>query len=88
MGEVNKGFEIMHEKTKQIREISLEVATVHTWECPSCAVLFQSTEDESEEEFIDRLYEEEEVRYVKLPHMIGLFCKECYTDPEVQESTL
>jgi hypothetical protein len=64
-----------------------ELITIHTFTCPNCGERFESDEFEEKEEFINSLIKEG-VRYVHMKYMQGLFCKSCYEDEEIQNSTL
>jgi hypothetical protein len=74
-------------KYEQLEFMSDSMETIHYWECPSCSARFTSEESASKLDFARDLYKEG-VRYKKMKYMQGLFCKSCYTDPEIQNSSL
>ena len=74
-------------KSEQLERIAFETICKIHWECPNCGDNRESDEDATQEEFAEQLYKEG-VRYRSMKYMQGVFCKTCYTDKEVQNSTL
>lgn len=67
--------------------VHIDVIRCFKWECPICGDVHES-EMESILEFKESLFKDIGVRYVELPHMQGVCCKNCYEDPEIQASSL
>lgn len=75
------------EKFEQFQKIKPCIEFKFHYECPVCEAEFQSDECESVEQFIESIYDQG-VRFKSMEMMQGVFCKECYTDPEIWSSTL
>lgn len=73
---------------EEAERLGFELQRVVQFTCPCCSNVYESEEDETEEEFKKRLITVEKVRYVEMKYMQGFFCQECYSDPEIQHSTL
>lgn len=73
-------------KTEQLEKI-LNEEFYFSWECPCCAATFESDGVMTKGEFAEYLYNKG-IRFKIMKYMQGVFCKDCYTDPETQNSTL
>jgi len=74
-------------KREQLNKIGLETSAIYKWECPCCSEEHYSEEEETLEDFSESLYVQG-VRFKVMKYMQGVFCKDCWTDPEVQNSSL
>lgn len=81
-------FKVPGTKEYQLNQILQETEVKFTWQCPNCCVEHESDGSETIDEFVQDLYKKHQVRYVVMDMMQGVFCEECYTNPEVQSSTL
>ena len=75
-------------KTTTQEHLIKEMAKVYTWECPCCGQDYASEDYDSPIGFARRLIDDVGVRYVQMTQMQGVFCPNCFNDPEIQESTL
>lgn len=74
-------------KTEQLERIAFDCIPKIYWECPNCGNSHESDDDATQEEFAEQLYEDG-VRFKSMKYMQGVLCKACYTDKEVQNSSL
>jgi len=74
-------------KTEKLLRIKAEVISTFKWECPCCCEKYEADEGDELETFVKSLYEQG-VRWKSMKYMQGVFCKTCYEDPEIQNSTL
>lgn len=74
-------------KKEQLERIAFETTPVIKWECPVCGAMHESLDDATPMEFAQQLYDEG-VRWKSMKYMQGVFCKDCYSDPEIQNSSL
>lgn len=65
-----------------------DVETILFWECQCCSGKFESEPGETKNDFINRLIKEDEIKYVYMDEMQGLFCPDCYNDKEIQQLSL
>jgi hypothetical protein len=88
MSEESKVIKLYSEE-ETAEHIIEDVRGVFKWECPCCCTEFESEEDEDTmNKFIVRLIKTDKIRRVQNNCMIGVFCPECYNDPEFRDSTL
>ena len=74
-------------KAQHINEILENVKSRHTWECDLCDTQEISENNDTRIEFIHKLYLKG-VRQAVIKDKQGVFCKDCWSDPEIQNSTL
>ncbi len=78
----------IYSKEETIKFLSSEIQMIYKFECPNCCQSFQSEEIHTKENFMNSLYENDGVRRVDNGAMIGIFCSDCYNDPEFENCTL
>lgn len=71
----------------QFLKIGNEIERCFKWECPCCGEEIVSNDCDSENDFLKQLFDSG-VRFKSMASMQGVFCKECYTDYETQNSSL
>ena len=74
-------------EAEHLKRIAFETTLRVHWQCPCCGNTHESDDDETQEGFAKILYEDG-VRWKSMKHMQGVICKECYSDPEIRNSSL
>ena len=69
------------------KKLENEVEDIFKWECPTCETVFYSEDGDRLTEFIRMLFNYG-VRYKVMEMMEGVFCQDCYEDPEIYGATL
>jgi len=74
-------------KKETIKLLRPEIEHIYKWECPNCCNSVESS-GETKKEFINYLYNTHKIRRVDNGAIIGIFCEDCYKDPEFENCSL